>query len=270
MKKGVIGVILIGLFLSLTFLSSSYYQYRDYYKPDNDYLFFYIPVFLNTYSMVNSGDAASYSKDDLYSFIDSYYNDSIFIDVFPTIRFLKKHKANIRFHYYPDSNYFILYDIGIDGRDDSLQGKVFENLPYYYPLIRSKGDILLGYSSPTGICDNENSNNWFFKNGERVAVKPMDSIITDNVYPDVIMSNQKNSAVNDSILLLFRLNYSESNQTWKCKLLCNWSQTDPELVEQISDDLVKNLSEKKFHVNADSIIYNFKYWNMNERRVSDP
>jgi hypothetical protein len=162
-----------------------------------------------------------------------------------------------------------LYDIGIDGQDDSLQEKVFEKLPYSYSLIRPKGDIFLGAISVPDICDNKNRNNWYFKNGQRVAVKPMDSIIINNVYPDVISSIQNDIVVEDSILLLFCLKYLEFNQIWQSKLICNWSQTDSHVAKNILSNFEKRLSEKKFYSNADSIVYNFSYWKANKEISSD-
>ncbi len=268
MKKIIISLFLLGIVSFLMFVSYNYCHYWEYYKTDKHSLFANIPVFLGTYSTGNRVDDPSYSKDDFYSFIDSYYNDSIFIDAFPTVNFLKQHKADIRFHYYPDSNCFVLYDIGLDGRDDSLKGKVYEKLPYYYSLIWPKGDIFLGSISPPDICDYMNGNNWYFKNGNRVAVKPMDSLITHNVYPDLIWSFQNDTVIGDSILLLFRLKYLESEQSWQGKLLCNWSQTDSRLAEHILDRFERRLSEQIFYLYADSIIYNFSYWNTNKGRSS--
>ncbi len=270
MKKIFIGIFLLGILTSLMFVSYNYYQYWEYYKADDDNsIFFNIPSFLGTYSMVNNHDKLTYSKEDFYSFVDSYYNDSLYIGAFPAIRFLKQHKADIRFHYYPDSNYFVLYDIGIDGQDDSLKGKVFEKLPYYYSLIMPKGDIFLGAITVPDICDNRNGNNWYFKNGQRVAVKPMDSIIAGNVYPDVISSIQNDFVVGDSILLLFSLRYLEFDQIWQSKLLCNWGQTDSQVAKNILLNFEKRLSEKKLYSNADSIVYNFSYWKTNKGIISD-
>jgi hypothetical protein len=102
-----------------------------------------------------------------------------------------------------------------------------------------------------------------------VAVKPMDSIIAGNVYPDVISSIQNDFVVGDSILLLFSLRYLEFDQIWQSKLLCNWGQTDSQVAKNILLNFEKRLSEKKLYSNADSIVYNFSYWKTNKGIISD-
>lgn len=260
MKKTIFGVFLFAFIVTFVYVSYSFYRYRDYYKTDKNSLFFYIPLILGTYSSESNNENKSYNKDDFYSFINSYYADSLFIETFPTIRFLNRQKEDIRFDFHPDSNYFVLYDIGIDGTDDSLQGKVFEKIFFYYPIMRPKGDILLGYIMPHNKCDNRNGLNWYFKDGQRVAVKNMDRIITDNVYPDVVLPLQKSSVVVDSISFLISLRYLESDRIWHSQLICNWSHTSPQLTKSIIDNFESSLLENKFHIKADSIIYNFRYW----------
>lgn len=261
MKKNIIIICLFGIFVTIVYVSYSIILYRDYFKTDKNSLFFYIPIILGTYSSESSNEDTTYSKDDFYSFINSYYADSLFIATFPTIRFLNRHKDNIRFDFHPDSNYFVLYDIGIDGTDDSLKGKVFEKIYFYYPILRPEGDILLGYIMPHNDCDYRSGLNWYFKNGQRIAVEKMDKIINDNVYPDVVLSLNKSSVAIDSISFLISLRYSETGRIWQSKLLCNWSQTSPLMTRLILDNFENSLIKNKFEINADSIIYNFRYLN---------
>ena len=261
MKKYFIGSLLLGICIIILFISQSYYHYRDYYMTNKKSLFFYIPTFLGTYYLEKSEENESYNKDEFYLFMNSYYSDSLFIASFPTGNFLNHQKEDIRFCFNADSNYFVLYDIGIDRKDDSLKKKVFEELPFLYPVLRPKGDILLGYIMPHAWCDNENSLNWYFKNSQRVAVNTMDSIIRDSVYPDVVSLIQNDTVVTDSVFLLFRLRHLESDDIWQSKLLCNWTQTNPKMTGQISDKIIEMLVVNKFHLNADSIIYHFKYPN---------
>lgn len=261
MKKNIKRFFLFGIILTTVYISCSFFLYRDYFKADKNSLFFYIPIILGTYSSESNNENNSYTKDDFYSFINSYYADSLFIAAFPTIKFLNRHKDNIRFGFHPDSNYFVLYDIGIDGTDDSLKGKVFEKIYFYYPILRPKGDILLGYIMPHNDCDYRSGLNWYFKNGQRIAVENMDKIINDNVYPEVVFSLQKESVEVDSISFLISSRYSETGRIWHSKLLCNWSQTSPLLSKFILDNFESSLSKNKVDINADSIIYNFRYLN---------
>lgn len=269
MKKNTVRLFLIAIIATIVYVSYSLFLYRDYFKSDRNSLFFYIPIILGTYINENNNEDNSYSKDNFYSFINSYYTDSLFIATFPTIRFLNHHKEDIRFDFHPDSNYFILYDIGIDGIDDSLKGKVFEKLFFYYPILRLKGDIMLGFIMPHNECDYRNGLNWYFKNGQRVPVKNMDSIINYNIYPDVVMSLQKKSVVMESISFLIRLKYIESDSIWQSKLICNWSQTNPALVKYILDNFESCLLKHKVDIKADSIIYNFEYLNSSNGIVLD-
>jgi len=234
MKKNTIRLFLIGIIITIVYVSYSILLYRDYFKTDKNSLFFYIPIILGTYNSESNNENKSYSKDDFYSFINSYYTDSLFIETFPTIRFLNRHKEDIRFDFHPDSNYFVLYDIGIDGTDDSLKGRVFEKIYFYYPILRPEGDILLGYIMPHNNCDYRSGLNWYFKNGQRIAVENM---------------------------FLINLRYSETGRIWHSNLLCNWSQTSPPMTRFILDNFENSLIKNKFEINADSIIYNFRYLN---------
>jgi len=254
MKKNIIKLLFSVIILTTAYISYSFFLYRDYFKKDKNSLFFYIPIILGTYSSESNNENNSFTKDDFYSFINSYYTDSLFISFYPTINFLNRHKEEIRFDFHPDSNYYVLYHIGIDGIDDSLKGKVFEKLPFYYPLYKPKGDILLGYFMPHNKCVIKNGLNWYFINSKRLPVSFMDSILNEKVLHSVSSSIEENFENLNSIQLLFKFHY---DSIWESTVLCNWSNTSYELTYLLSEKIKESLTMNEFELYADSIILNF-------------
>jgi hypothetical protein len=154
----------------------------------------------------------------------------------------------------------ILYDIGSDGKDDSLKNKVFEDsLPFLYPIIWYKGDILLGYIKPPSIMDFPLLDNEFFKKGIRVISPKMDSILTNEISSQVRATLQQRSYRNDSFLLLIELSYLTNSKEWKGNLLFNGNNTKTEYYEDIIGLYEAEMTKKNFSNDADSIVLMLKY-----------
>lgn len=256
-KALIISLILLSI---LTYSGFRYFLYIDYYKPSSKLYFSSIPVMLNHYYTYSQEKNHKISKDSFYCFLDSYLGDSIYEHYFPTIHFLFKQENHIRLLHYPDSNVMILYDIGSDGKDDSLKNKVFEDsLPFLYPIIWYKGDILLGYIKPPSIMDFPLLDNEFFKKGIRVISPKMDSILTNEISSQVRATLQQRSYRNDSFLLLIELSYLTNSKEWKGNLLFNGNNTKTEYYEDIIGLYEAEMTKKNFSNDADSIVLMLKY-----------
>ncbi|KAF0204069.1 MAG: hypothetical protein FD170_758 [Bacteroidetes bacterium] len=256
-KALIISLILLSI---LTYSGFKYFLFIDYYKPTGSFYFSSIPIMLNHYYTYSQEQNQKISKDSFYCFLDSYLSDSIYEHHFPTIHFLFKQESRIRLIHYPDSNVIVLYDIGSDRKDDSLKNKVFEDsLPFLYPIIGYKGDILLGYIKPPSIMDLPLLDNEFFKKGTRIRSLKMDSILTNEISSQVRAILQQRSYRNDSILLLIELSYLTTSKEWKGNVLFNGNNTKPEYYEDILDLYEAGLAIKNFSNDADSIVIMLRY-----------